>query len=386
MTDDGFRPDQTPTTPIRSAPNGPIPGFLGVLFSKVFATAVARRNAQFDEGLGVTEPEVPVICVGNISVGGTGKTPMVRHIVRVLEEAGHRPAVLLRGYKAEPGRPSDEQAEHQHALPGVPVIADPNRARALARFLATPEGAPVDCAVLDDGFQHRRLARDLDIVLIDSAREPWRDRLLPAGWLREPTAALARAGAVVLTHAELIDEPELDRLRALTKRDHGQAPIAVVAHDWESLEVFEHGADRSEPIGWLKGKRVFPVCAIAAPEGFFERIRTAGAVATGELPLRDHDHFRTSTIDRIRRRARNTEAEAIVCTAKDWAKLSRIDPAKWPCPVVRPRLRLRFVQGKDALRDLVLETVEKAAKHRKTRLPAGRMSENPTPARVPAQP
>ena len=357
MTEDGVRKDQTPITPIRSAPSGPIPGFPGRLISKVYATAVARRNAQFDEGLGVVQADVPVICVGNISVGGTGKTPMVRHIVNTLLDANHHPAVLLRGYKAEPGKPSDEEIEHQRALPGVPVIADPKRAKALARFRATEAGASIDCAVLDDGFQHRRLARDLDIVLIDGARDPWRDRLLPSGWLREPTTSLARAGAVVLTHAELIDEQTLDRLTELTERDHGKAPVAVVAHDWETLDVFENGADRTEPPEWLKGKRVFPVCAIAAPEGFFERIRTAGGVATGELPLRDHDHFRGPTIDRIRRRARNTNAEAIVCTAKDWSKLSRIDPAKWPCPVVRPRLQLRFVQGKDALRELVLEAV-----------------------------
>lgn len=357
MTDDGFRQDQTPVTKIRSAPSGPIPGILGALLAKVYATAVARRNAQFDEGLGVTEVPIPVVCVGNISVGGTGKTPMVRHIVRVLQEAGRHPAVLLRGYKAESGQQSDEEAEHARALPGVPIIADPNRARALMKFLESSEGAPIDCAVLDDGFQHRKLARTLDVVLIDSARDPWRDRLLPAGWLREPTTALARAGAVVLTHAELIDEPELNRLRELTERDHGKPPIAVVAHDWEALDVFEHGEDRIEPIDWLKGRRVFPVCAIGAPEGFFERIRTAGAVATGELPLRDHDHFRTATTDRIRRRARNTGAEAIVCTAKDWSKLSKVDPKKWPCPVVRPRLRLRFVQGKDAFRELLLDTL-----------------------------
>lgn len=362
--DDGFRLDQTPITKIRKAPAGPIPGPVGVLISKVYATAVARRNAQFDEGLGVATADIPVVCVGNISVGGTGKTPMVRHVVRTLQEAQFNPAVLLRGYKAEPGKPSDEEAEHRRLLPDVPVVADPKRAKALARFLATPEGANIDCAVLDDGFQHRRLARDLDIVLIDSARDPWRDRPLPAGWLREPTTALARAGAVVLTHAELISEAELDRLCELTERDHGQQPVAVVAHDWEALDVFEEGEDRVESTDWLKGKRVFPVCAIAAPEGFFERIRTAGAVATGELPLRDHDHFRTATIDRIRRRARNTQAEAIVCTAKDWSKLSRIDPAKWPCPVVRPRLKLRFAKGKDALRDRLLTAVRDAAKRR----------------------
>lgn len=358
-SEEGRRPEQTPITPIRSAPKGPVPGPIGALLSKVYATAVARRNAQFDEGLGVVEAGVPVICVGNISVGGTGKTPMVRHVVRVLQEAGRRPAVLLRGYKAEPGEPSDEEAEHQRMLPGVPVIADANRARALSRYLAGHDHDPIDCAVLDDGFQHRRLARDLDIVLIDSARDPWSDRMLPLGWLREPTSALARAGAVVLTHAELIDEAGLERLSARTERDHGRPPVAVIAHDWEALDVFENGADRTEPIEWLKGRRVFPVCAIAAPEGFFERIRTAGAVATGELPLRDHDHFRTATTDRIRRRARNTGAELIVCTAKDWSKLSRIDPKKWPCPVVRPRLRLRFVQGKAELRERILAAVQR---------------------------
>jgi len=335
-----------------------VPGLLGRLISRVYATAVARRNAQFDQGIGIVETDIPIISVGNISVGGTGKTPMVRHIVRELQSAGLSPCVLLRGYKADPGEPSDEETEHR-LLPGVPVIANPKRARALAQFRSTDEGRDIDSAVLDDGFQHRRLARNLDLVLIDSARDPWRDRMLPAGWLREPPSALARAGGVILTHAELIDGRELERLSGLIERDHGRQPVAVVAHDWEALDVTEAGEDREEPLEWLRGKRVFPVCAIAAPEGFFERVRTVGGVPTGELPLRDHDHYRGPTIDRVRRRARNTGAQAIVCTAKDWSKLSRVDPDKWPCPVVRPRLRLRFVHGEAALRELVLETIER---------------------------
>ena len=144
----------------------------------------------------------PVISIGNLTLGGTGKTPMVQHAASVLMDAGHRPAIVLRGYGARRGEDSDEAMEHRAALPGVPVMAQPDRVAALATLRRThPE---VDVVLLDDGFQHRFVKRCSDIVLIDARRVLDEERVLPAGRLREPLASLARATDVVVTHADRV--------------------------------------------------------------------------------------------------------------------------------------------------------------------------------------
>ena len=126
----------------------------------------------------------------------------------------------MRGYAARPGEPSDEQAEYARRCPSVPVAADPDRVRSIGEHLARDPA--IDCVVLDDGFQHRRLARNLDLVLVDATQRIFGERLLPAGYLREPVTALRRADAVVVTRAGSIDE----RLAASIERAHGAPPIA----------------------------------------------------------------------------------------------------------------------------------------------------------------
>ena len=163
--------------------SGPLPALLApvtVPASLLYGLAVRARNARFDRGRTVVPVTVPVISVGNVTVGGTGKTPMVTWVTRRLLDAGMRPVIAMRGYGARPGRgdeadeadEADEVMEHRLRLGDVPVVADPDRVAALRSFL--PEHAGIDCVVLDDGFQHRRLGRDLDLVLM-GAESPERD-------------------------------------------------------------------------------------------------------------------------------------------------------------------------------------------------------------------
>src|SRR5262245_29106801 len=154
---------------------GPLPPALlpvSAMAAWVYGLAVAARNARYDRG-GSARLGVPVISVGNLSVGGSGKSPMVRWVARRVAALGVAPVVALRGYRARPGESSDEEAEHRAELPGVAVVANPKRAAALRAFLA--EHPEVGCAVLDDGFQHRQLRRDLDLVLIDASADTLRD-------------------------------------------------------------------------------------------------------------------------------------------------------------------------------------------------------------------
>lgn len=328
-----------------------------------YRAIVTRRNRKFDERRGVVEFDRPVISIGNLTVGGTGKTPMVAWLVGELLANGHRPCIAMRGYGSRRGVDgSDEAAAYRRQFTDLPIVAQADRTSGLLDLFAREfadggdgPGSRIDAVVLDDGFQHRRIARQMDVVLIDASRNTLGDRLLPAGWLREPVEGLRRSTHVVVTHAERVDSQSLgaidERLRALV----GRGADAVCEHAWQELDIALGADSAREPVGWLRGRRVLVCCAIGNPEPFIAAVRSiAGEVDA--VVLGDHDPFRSTTIARIIDRAKRCGAEALVCTDKDWSKLSRAAVA-WPCPVVRPRLVLRFRAGMDMLRDAALRLV-----------------------------
>lgn len=340
-------------------PSSPLPGALRVLagpLSAGYARIIGSRNAKFDAGRGVVEIDRPVISVGNLSVGGTGKTPMVAWIVRTLEEVGHRPAIAMRGYARSGGSgESDEAEEYRAAFSGVPVVAQPDRLAGLLALFATPAGERCDCVVLDDGFQHRRLARQLDIVLVDATRDPFSDRLLPSGWLREPVGSLKRAGMVVLTHAESAPPSVLATMKREIGRINPAIKIAVARHKWTSLSVAGVDGERDEPVAWLRGKRVVAACGIGNPGPFVKSVADAAGNPPTEFVRPDHDPFTPRTLRSLVDTASETGADAIVVTAKDWSKLKRVRPDAWPCPIVRANLEIAFDDGGEMVKRAVLE-------------------------------
>ncbi|NNF41836.1 MAG: tetraacyldisaccharide 4'-kinase, partial [Phycisphaerales bacterium] len=232
---------------------GPLPGWLAPLTrpaARLYARAVDRRNRRFDARRDVHRAAVPVVSIGNITAGGVGKTPFVAWLAERLIDDGHRPVIVMRGYGARRGTGSDEAAEFAGRLPAVPVLVDPDRVASLARFL--PDHPEIDVALMDDGFQHRRLHRDVDLVLIDAMRPGLGDRLLPAGRLREPAANLRRADAVVVTRADRVDRA----LEAAIADAHGVTPLAWCAHRWRGLEIIDAEGVRREPVAWLEGRAV----------------------------------------------------------------------------------------------------------------------------------
>ncbi|GIW74785.1 MAG: tetraacyldisaccharide 4'-kinase [Phycisphaerales bacterium] len=352
--------------------DGPLPAALrpmARLAEAVYARAVARRNAAYDaqargHALAPSRRTItldrPVVSVGNLSVGGTGKTPAVQLICRWLLLAGHRPAIAMRGYGARRGL-SDEAELHRAALPEVPLAVGPDRVGRIIELLASPAGQDVDVIVLDDGFQHRRLGRQLDVVLIDASRPVLDERLLPAGWLREPIDGLARAHAVVLTHADRADAHALAGLeRALAER-HPHLLLARARHAWQGLRLdVDPPGGAMRPIDWLAGRRYVLACAIGRPRAFIEQAERAFGPPTQAIVLRDHDPYRPGTVQRLRRACQG--ADALLVTEKDWTKLQarvRTDPQSdtqgWPCPIARPALSLEIVAGEQALRQRVLE-------------------------------
>jgi tetraacyldisaccharide 4'-kinase len=336
--------------------SGPLPGYLLPLTmpaSLLYGLAIAVRNRRYDRGAGVHGVGLPVISVGNIAVGGTGKSPFVRHLARLLLAHGRRPVIAMRGYRSARGEGSDEQAEHEELLPEIDVLAQPDRLAALRRCL--PRHPEIDCVLLDDGFQHRRLHRDLDLVLIDAPRAtPGAGaRLLPAGWLREPTSSLRRADAVIITHARSIDKALARRIEA----DHGRPPLAWTGHVWTSLTMHDPASGaRQAGIDWLEGKRVLTMLGVARPQAIFDQLNGAGAAIAVNVPAGDHQRYSTRALERVRQLADGLDA--VVLTGKDWVKVRRlIDLASWPAPLVVPEPAIEIIEGRAALEELVLATV-----------------------------
>ncbi len=285
--------------------------------------AFDRRNAARAERL-----PVPVVSIGNLHFGGTGKTPLVVALAEHLSERGWRVAILSRGYKSKgrgvrfasrgEGRVSsatevgDEPAHLAEALSSVPVVVSPRRAEAGRRALAELEPAP-DLFLLDDGFSHLALERDLDLLLFPSADLFARGRLLPGGGLRVPLAASVRAAAVLVTGRPAPDDPE--RLVA------GLRPFGFRGEAFAApLEVGEPRREDGRAVP--PGSRVFLVSGLARPEGFAASAREAGLEIAGELRFGDHHAYSEGDLARIGRAFQASGAEVVLTTAKDHVKLA----------------------------------------------------------------
>ena len=303
-----------------------------------------RRWAHRRRLLPAAAAEAPVISVGNITTGGTGKTPMVAWIVARLKEAGRRPAILTRGYKAVAGR-SDE-VELLGELTGAPVVV--NADRVAGAKVAVAGGA--DVLVMDDGFQHRRLRRDLDIVLIDATRPFGYGHCLPRGLLREPVSALGDADAIVLTRSGVIGGRKLVDLVTRIGELAGRASIHLAEHTPTRI-VDASGGEL--PAAALAGKKVCAFCGLGNPDGFFATLEKAGARVVESIAFDDHVAYDGAALDRIGRGARAGGAEVLVTTAKDRVKIA--DPAGLPLPLWTLHVEMRIVEGDSQLISAVLK-------------------------------
>ena len=290
----------------------------------------------------------PVISVGNLAVGGTGKTPFVAWLARRLMARGVHPGILARGYgdvllPAELGGPLNDEGLVLQYLLGreVPQVQDPDRHAAGRRLLAAHPD--VDVLILDDGFQHWRLARDLDIVLLDALCPFGYGYRLPRGRLRDSPAALARAGAVVVNRAGHLDESARAALESRVRR-HSDAPIAYV--DVEP-SVLVRGEAHIAPES-LAGVAVHAVCGLGQPRGFHATLESLGARIVARTQMADHGRLSEAGWARVREEAEAAGADTIVITRKDAVKL---DPL--PADLTVLDVGLRCLSGRDALLEAV---------------------------------
>jgi tetraacyldisaccharide 4'-kinase len=328
--------------------SGPLPNWMRPLATAAsvgYGVAIRARARRLEDGLAL-DCGLPVVSVGNITAGGTGKTPLTQWIVRALQAVGHSPMIALRGHKGAEN--ADEVLEHRAGLPSIVLAVGANRAQRIASMRVN--NSACDVVVLDDGFQHRQLRRDCDIVLIDSTRPALDDDLLPLGWLREPALSLRRATGVIVTRALKVDDDLSDQITKL----HGQAPLAFCQHSWTGLEGIEDGAVHE--VSWLKRKRVAVWAGIGNPRAIVEQTESVAAAVVDVARLVDHASWNAPKVARLAQRAEQAGADAILVTPKDWIKIAPLG-VKTALPLVRPRLAIEFLQGEHEVREQLARAI-----------------------------
>jgi tetraacyldisaccharide 4'-kinase len=334
--------------------------------------ALTARSASYRIGLLSTRGlPVPVISVGNVTVGGSGKTPLAEEVVLALRGMGARPAIVSRGYgrrtrgvrivadgggvrlAARDG--GDEPVLLAERLPGVPIVVGENRYEAGLVAVGT---CFADALVLDDGFQHRTLYKDLEILTV-SGSVPWGNgRLFPRGSLREPLSALKRAGLVVVTNPPTATATS-EIVRVLRLRASA-ATLLSGAYRPTSLRRGDHV--RAETPEALCGRKVLMLAGLAAPGGFVETAEGLGAEVAGLAKFPDHHWYTPGDLARVAARLRETGAEAVLTTEKDWVRLRGMPLGAVPFWVLSVRLDL----GADrvALAQALSDTLRHAASGR----------------------
>ncbi len=338
--------------------------FSGIAQTRLF---LYRKRILHDQPLGCL-----VVVVGNLTVGGTGKTPVVEKFARALRDRGRKVAILSRGYKSKkvplwqklwwnlthaekpaPRIVSDgttvlldsEQAGDEpymlaRNLPGVVVLVDKNRVHA-GEFAIKKFGC--DTLVLDDGFQYLPLKGRLNLLLVDKTNPFGNGHLLPRGILREPIKHLKRASYVFLTKSNGVRDPELEQL---ISSHNPEADIIECAHKPQYLRRFgaADGAPGSrEELAFLKGRRVFAFSGIATPESFEKFLRDLGALIVGRERFLDHYRFDGEDIAALFEMAKKEGAECLVTTEKDAVRIA--ENLQCPLPLYYLRLEIEILRG-----------------------------------------
>ena len=308
---------------------------LAVPAAGVYGLLAGSRNRLFDDGvLPSRRAGCRVVSVGNLTVGGTGKTPMVVWLAEFLQSEGWRVAVVSRGYGGTCGRrlcvvsdgnrivadirlSGDEPQLLARRLAQVPILCSAHRSRAVD---AAVEQFGIQAVILDDGFQHRWLARDLDLVLLD-ARTPFGNGwLFPRGPLREPPSALRRAHALVLSRFDGSPPAEANRERLA----RCWPDKVIVTAGYRPVRLFEAATGRERPLGFLSGVRAAAFAGIARPEAFFRTLEDLGVRLVYSCALPDHHPLSPPLLRNLVQRAAAKESELWLTTEKDWVRL----PAK----------------------------------------------------------
>lgn len=350
-------------------------GGIGAAFCRLFLSGISvgysvivrLRNSLYSKGFFKSHSvSAVVISIGNVTVGGTGKTPLVVWLYKYLQKKQINCAILTRGYKTQTkGRATnydrratatDEPGILAENCPQAKVIVNPDR---LAGATEAIYKFGPEVLIMDDGFQHRRLARDLDIVTIDSTQPFGCDKIFPAGLLREPTASLKRADAVVITRCDQISKHELDELEKKLRAIKPEMLIGRSIHAPVSVQTMDK---RQIDIDQLKDKKVFAFCGIGNPNAFLNTIKALGAELVGSKIYNDHYHYTNGFLADIYEQAEHLGADLVLTTQKDWTKIisnfsSQISDNKSSLSFAYIGIEIKFLVGEDKLTHLIENTL-----------------------------
>lgn len=319
------------------------------LFSLLFSLAMRVRNRLYDTGIFKQhQVGVPVIVVGNLTVGGTGKTPAVEYIARFFRHHNRQVALLSRGYGSSESR-NDEALVLESNLEDVPHLQGADRVSLAQTAIEELES---DLLVLDDGFQHRRLKRDLDIVLVD-ATNPWGyGWCLPRGLLREPRSGLRRAGVVLITRCDQVDR---ESLRGLENDITRMVPGCAVAHSKHLPLTLQNTVDEL-PVSHLKNRRIAAFCGIGNAGGYWKTLESLDCTIIDQMSFPDHHQYQREDVEQLQQWAAQLPADTwIITTQKDWVKL-RIDQLG-DKPLWSLRIALEITQGRSTIESVLLKVI-----------------------------
>ena len=343
----------------RNLISGKSSGFLSVLLrailrgmSCIYGVVIRVRNLLYNSGLiKGGKAAVPVISIGNITAGGTGKTPLVVWLANILASKGMSCAILTRGYKAEHGKLTDEPAILAKSCPAAKVLVNSKRTESAAKAV---EKYGADVLVMDDGFQHRKLKRDLDIIAIDATCPFGYGRLLPGGLLREPKSAIRRADAVVITRYDQVPREQVAIIVEQLRKINSRIAIAKASHKHPYAKML-----KGEEIGIeeLKAKKIFAFCGIGNPDAFMDNLKGYNMEVVGSKIYNDHHDFTRVDITDICEEARYLGADIILSTQKDWVKTALLLSPSDEIDFAYLALELEFADGADKLEELIDKTI-----------------------------
>ena len=309
-----------------------------------YTLVVGSRNRSYDrERREIHTVDAPVISVGNLTLGGTGKTPCVAWIARWFRERNIRVAIVSRGYRAEEGKPNDEAMELAQRLPDVPHLQNINRVEAASTAVDELDSQLV---VLDDGFQHRRLHRDLDIVLIDALEPFGFDHVFPRGTLREPFSNVARADVVCISRCDQVSrETEAEIVRRIEKHAP-HATICSLAHQPHNLLS---SSGETSPLSQLHGEKIAAFCGIGNPAAFRQTLVSCGASIEQWKEFPDHHAYARDDVEQLIQWVTDERVSRVVCTQKDLVKLGIEQLGK--VPLFALTIEMRVSEGIAELED-----------------------------------
>lgn len=327
-----------------------------IAVSKIYSAIIRLRNYFYDKHIfAIHHAEAVVISIGNITAGGTGKTPLVAWLCNQIKTDSkqktkdYRLAILTRGYKTTQNQ-IDEPAVLAENCPNVNVVINPDRVIGASEAIGKYSS---NVLIMDDGFQHRRLARNLDIVAIDATCPFGYGRIIPAGFLREPVSSLKRADVIVITRCDQVAEEKLKEIEKNLRNIKSELPIARSIHQAVHIKTIDN---KQITLDEFKNRKVFAFCGIGNPDSFIKTLKNMNYDVAGTKIYDDHYNYTDNSLADLARESQKLSAEIMLTTQKDFTKIRLLDSAK-NLPLAYLAIEIKFLSGRDRLRCLIEEAL-----------------------------